>query len=212
MDARSKKLSTPFSTDESRSAIRLAKQDAVLVASVRMFNAKGFHNTSLDDVAAGLNITKPTIYHYIGNKEQVLLECVNRGFMLLEDVVHQVQQEEGTALNRLKSYLEKYAEVAMSEFGKCVVRTDAESLTQAGAQSFREGKSKINQDLERMIQQAADEGFISVSNIKITTFTIAGALNWPGIWHNPDGELSPKEAAHEVVNVLLTGLLTRSPH
>jgi hypothetical protein len=52
----------------------------VLRAAVQMFNEKGFHQTSLDDVAARLGISKPTIYHYLGNKDQVLLECVTAGW------------------------------------------------------------------------------------------------------------------------------------
>jgi len=201
---------SPFDTFESRQARRLAKRDAVLLASVRMFNEKGFHNTSLDEVAAGLNISKPTIYHYLGNKEQVLLECVNRGLLLLQSASQDLRGEEGDAVGRLKTYLKKYAEVAMSEFGKCVLRTDAESLSKAGAHSFRERKSQINQELERFIQEAADEGAIAVSNIKITTFAVAGALNWPAIWHNIDGDLSPEEAANELVEVLFSGLQLRS--
>ena len=39
---------------------------------------KGYHNTSLDDIAAALEVTKPTIYYYVKNKEQLLFECFVR--------------------------------------------------------------------------------------------------------------------------------------
>ena len=48
-----------------------------------MFNERGFHATSLDEVAASLGVTKPVIYHYLGNKDQVLLECVTIGLTQL---------------------------------------------------------------------------------------------------------------------------------
>ncbi|KAJ8135823.1 hypothetical protein OY671_010964 [Metschnikowia pulcherrima] len=67
-------ISSPFQTPEQRQADRAAKRDAVSRAAVRMFNEKGFHQTSLDDVAARLGISKPTIYHYLGNKDQVSSE------------------------------------------------------------------------------------------------------------------------------------------
>ncbi len=38
------------------------KRDAVVRAAAREFNARGYHNTSLDDVAAALGVTKPTVY------------------------------------------------------------------------------------------------------------------------------------------------------
>ena len=70
---------SPFRTRVEKAQERAQKRDAVLTAAVRMFNARGYHATSLDDVAASLGISKPTIYHYLGNKEQVLIECVTRG-------------------------------------------------------------------------------------------------------------------------------------
>src|SRR3546814_7754938 len=65
-----------FRSREERDLERIEKREAVLKAAVEMFNARGFHATSLDDLAASLGISKPTIYHYLGNKDQVLLECL----------------------------------------------------------------------------------------------------------------------------------------
>ena len=48
-------------------------------AAARAFNEHGFHNTSLDDIAAALEVTKPTIYYYVTNKEQLLFECFVAG-------------------------------------------------------------------------------------------------------------------------------------
>ena len=55
------------------------KRDAVIRAAARAFNEHGFHNTSLDDIAAALEVTKPTIYYYVPNKEQLLYECFVAG-------------------------------------------------------------------------------------------------------------------------------------
>ena len=42
-----------------------SKRLALVKAAGRAFREKGFHNTSLDDVAAALNVTKPTLYNYV---------------------------------------------------------------------------------------------------------------------------------------------------
>ena len=67
-------MNSPFRNKLQRESERLEKREALLLAAVRMFNAKGFFATSLDDVAASLKVSKPLIYHYLGNKDQVLLE------------------------------------------------------------------------------------------------------------------------------------------
>src|SRR5262245_24668651 len=51
---------------------RALKRDAVILAAARAFRARGYHNTSLDDLAASLKVTKPTLYLYVRNKEAML--------------------------------------------------------------------------------------------------------------------------------------------
>jgi len=76
---------SPFRSTRTSSEDRAKKRDALLRAAVRMFNERGFHATSLDDVAASLGITKPVIYRHLGNKDRVLFECVAVGVAELKE-------------------------------------------------------------------------------------------------------------------------------
>ena len=180
--------STPFRSQEQRLAEREQKREAVLLAAVRTFNARGFHAASLDEVAAALQISKPTIYHYLGNKEQVLLECVARGLEQLQGAADAALQEDGNGLDRLRSFLTRYAEINMDDFGRCVIRTGEEMLSPEGAKRFRGFKREIDQALRRLIEAGIADGSIGPVNVKIAAFTLAGALNWPGRWYEP-GEI-----------------------
>ncbi len=64
---------SPWLKPEKRAQQRELKRDAVLRACLQSFNQRGFHATSLDDVAASLNVTKPTFYHYFAIKDVLLL-------------------------------------------------------------------------------------------------------------------------------------------
>ena len=76
---------SPFRNAQQRELDRASKREAVLLAAVRMFNERGFHATSLDDVAASLGVSKPLIYHYLGAKDQVLFECMRIGLEQLRE-------------------------------------------------------------------------------------------------------------------------------
>ncbi len=45
-----------------RARQREAKRQAVLQTAARLFNERGFHATSLDDIAERLHVSKPTLY------------------------------------------------------------------------------------------------------------------------------------------------------
>ncbi len=55
------------------------KQHAILRAAARLFCERGFDRTRLTDIADALNITKPSLYYYIGNKEGILIAIQRLG-------------------------------------------------------------------------------------------------------------------------------------
>ena len=200
---------SPFRTRAEKIEERAQKRDAVLTAAVRMFNARGYHATSLDDVAASLGISKPTIYHYLGNKEQVLIECVTRGLEPLRAAADQARSEEGRGIDRLRRFLIAYARTNMDDFGRCMVRTGDELLSPPSAAEIRARKSEIDRTLRALIADGIADGSIAPVDVKMSAFAIAGALNWPARWHDPNGPSSAEEIAAALVDTLIGGLAPR---
>ena len=201
---------SPFRTAEQRVLDRQEKREALLRAAVRMFNARGFHATSLDDVAASLGISKPTIYHYLGNKEQVLLECVSCGLDMLHEAGVAVLEKPGTGLERLRYFLCLYVEITMDDFGRCLVRTGPEMLSPHAAKTFIARKRGIDDVLRTLIQQGVDDGSLAPVDIRLAAFTVAGALNWPARWYDPAGPISAEDIAQAMVDILTHGLASRA--
>lgn len=201
---------SPFRSPEDRAREKDLKREAVLRSAVRTFNLRGFQSASLDEVAANLRISKPTIYRYLGNKEQVLLECVTRGLEMLQKAATEAQAESGTGLIRLTRFLRRYAEINMDDFGRCVIRTDDTTLSMEGRDHFRALKAKIDGAMRALISEGISDGSIAPVNVKMTAFALAGALNWPAKWHDPSGENSAQDIAISLVDVLVRGLAPRN--
>ena len=203
------KLQSPFPTQQRREQERAAKRSAVLRAAVQMFNERGFHATSLEDVAASLGISKPTIYHYLGNKDQVLLECVTIGLQQLLEAAAVARTESGKGIDRLRSFLRRYAEVNMDDFGRCVVRTGEEALSPESVRRFRDLKREIDTAMRALIAEGIADGSIAAVDPKLLAFTLAGALNWPARWHDPKGTQNEQQLADQMVSILTVGFAPR---
>lgn len=201
---------SPFGWVRPTEKMREEKCYVLLRAAVRLFNERGFHMTSLDDVAAAVGVTKPVIYHYLGNKDRVLFECVRIGLAELRAVADAAGAAPGTGLSRLEAFLRRYAEVIMGDFGRCVIRTGDEALGAESRAEFRRLKREIDTCLRDMIAQAAADGSASVSDVRLAALVIAGALNWPARWYRPDGEMTPPQMADALVTTLLAGIRPRT--
>jgi len=70
-------------------------------AATRIFGERGYHETSMDEIAVACGITKPMLYAYFDSKEGLLVACMEKGERLLEDAVRTAVLEGGTPEQRL---------------------------------------------------------------------------------------------------------------
>lgn len=199
-------LENPFSNQEKKEQERQAKRDAVLLAAVKIFNQQGFHSTSLDDVAQSLGISKPTIYHYLGNKEQVLLTCVEIGLQQLIEAAKDVEKQSISGFEKLRSFLFLYGCRNLDDFGRCVILTSDDALSKEGLAKFKALKRIVHQALLKIIQDAqADQSIRREYDAKILAATLTGAINWSAKWYDPQGALSKEETVQKMVDILTYG-------
>jgi len=204
-----KQAPSPFRTAQQKQEEREAKRMAVLRAAAQLFNQRGYHATSLDEVAASLGVSKPTIYHYLGNKEQVLIECLTIGLDQLFAAADEAQADRGTGLERLQGFLRRNIQVNMDDFGRCVILSGEEGLSPESARKMRALKRRVDDAVRRMIREGIADGSIAPTDLKITAFTLAGAVNWPARWYNAEGEIGREEMSRRIVEILTVGLAPR---
>lgn len=197
---------SPWGTPEQRERRRQIKREALVRAAARAFRDRGYHNTSLDDLAAALHITKPTIYGYIGSKQELLFECFRAGVGQIQSVFAEAEHIEGTGRERLLAAARGYAEAITSEFGWCMVRAEDQDLGPELSEKIKKLKSDIDQGLRRRIREGIADGSIRECDPKMTAFALAGALNWIAHWHRTNDALRPGEIATRLLDVFEFGL------
>jgi AcrR family transcriptional regulator len=57
---------------------RAVREQQMLDAAVQMFSVNGYHETSMDAIAAQAEISKPMLYLYYGSKEELFGACLDR--------------------------------------------------------------------------------------------------------------------------------------
>jgi AcrR family transcriptional regulator len=186
------------------------KRDAVIHAAARAFNARGYHNTSLDELAAALNVTKPTIYYYVANKEQLLFECFRAGLEPIRAAIRAAEASPRPALERLNAVIRDYARAVASDYGWCMVRAEDQDLGPETGRHIRALKSEIDQGIRRLIRAGIADGSIEPGDEKIMAFALAGALNWIAHWYREDRPMTAEQLAEAFVVALGAGLARRA--
>jgi AcrR family transcriptional regulator len=200
---------SPWRASRERQHDREVKREAVIRAAAHAFNLKGYHNTTLDDIAAALEVTKPTVYYYVTNKEQLLFECFVAGVEQIRAGFREVRDQDITGRERLHAVLRHYAKTIASEFGWVMVRVEEQDLSPDMSSHIKAMKSEIDQGIRRLIREGIQDGSIHPCDPKMTAFALAGSLNWIAHWYRENRSMTAAEIADAFITVFDNGLQPR---
>ena len=200
---------SPWQVPGNRARQRELKRDAVIRAAARAFRERGYHHTSLDDIAAVLHVTKPTLYYYVASKEEMLFECFRAGLDRIAAACSQARSGTSSGRERLIEVVRSYVEAITSDFGWCMVRAEDQDLGPELGARIRQLKSGIDQEIRRLLRAGIGDGSIGDCDPKMAAFALAGALNWIPHWYRADATLSADAIADRFIEIFVQGLAPR---
>jgi AcrR family transcriptional regulator len=200
---------SPWAARRQRGQGHALKRDAVILAAARAFRERGYHNTSLDDLAASLQVTKPTLYLYVPGKEAMLFECFRAGLVQIQATLEDCERAPGPARERLFAFIRGYAAAIVGDFGWCMLRAEDQHLGTVMSRRIKLLKAGIDRRMRALIDGGVADGSIRDCDTKMTAFALAGALNWMGHWYREDAGLNPTEIADRFIDVFNRGLRGR---
>jgi AcrR family transcriptional regulator len=194
-----------------RDAQRQLKRDAVLRVAASSFNRKGFANTSMDDVAKTLGISKPTLYQYFERKEDILYECHELSMRHAEACLAIATDSEGSGLEKLLLFFRGYIGGLLGELGSCPVLTNVDSLSPDRREEVVERRAQISAAARAFITTGIEDGSVVHCSPALGALFTLGAVNWIPLWYREDGASTPDEIVEAFMGFLRASL-TSAPH
>lgn len=189
--------------------VRTTRRDELLKAAARLFSEKGYHATSMQDIADALDILRGSLYHHIDGKEALLHELMERGINELLSQVRPVAASEMTPTEKLAEVIRRHTvTIARYPDFMAVFLHELKSLSPARRQQILELRDEYDHIVRGIIAEGIERGEFRPTNVRIATFGLLGLLNWIYQWYSPSGPLSPEEIADVFVDVILRGLAT----
>lgn len=190
---------------------REVRKRALIVAAGRVFGTKGFHNTTLDDIAQALSVTKPALYRYVENKHEILFECHRMAVEMAEASMAEAQQNSTAPLAQLREFVALYIRKMTSELGTCVVLTEYYSMTPEHTEVIQQRRRVLDNQLRALVRQAMEQGQIAPCDPKLAVFFFMGAINNINRWFTEGGPLAGEQIAQAFADHAIACLGPRPP-
>jgi AcrR family transcriptional regulator len=131
---------------------RAVREQQMLDAAVQMFSVNGYHETSMDAIAAEAKISKPMLYLYYGSKEDLFGACLNRELgRFIEAVRSDIDFKQSPHDLLRNTILTVLHYIDANRASWIVLYAQATSL-QAFAQTVRDGRERIIDMVARLLE------------------------------------------------------------
>lgn len=186
-------------------------REEILEAAAQIFSQKGYHGTSMQDIAVAVNLQKASLYHHISSKQELLLALLNEALDLLIQRITQVANEPGAPDDKLRNamcvYLETLAEYQDLAGVLLLEHRSLEPEYQSLHFPKRDAFERIWLD---MIQEGIDQGVFTSAHPSLTARALLGVMNWTITWYRRDGVLTAQEISVQFADLFLHGLAARN--
>lgn len=162
-----------------------ARRDQIVQEAAILFAARGYHGTSMQDIAARVGMLKGSLYAHVANKEEILLEIVSTTARRFMEAVEPIAQTQEAPLLRLRRALQAHIGViAEHRAGATVYLFEWRHLEGQPLRWFGEAHGRYERLWHAMIDEGVARGVFpgSVQPPVATNLILAaaaGICHWP---------------------------------
>jgi AcrR family transcriptional regulator len=189
-----------------RSPSYALQRETILARAAELFAQHGYTATSMNEVADACGVSKPSLYHYVRDKHQLLVEIAETHIARLLRVIGEVDAAALPPEPRLRRLIEAFLDVyAGSQSEHRVLTEDVRFLAAA--------ERKRILDAERRVVAAFAGAIVAVRPELATerldkplAMLLFGMMNWMFTWLAPNGRLRHADLAPVVADLFFGGL------
>jgi TetR/AcrR family transcriptional regulator, cholesterol catabolism regulator len=182
------------------------KRRDVLRRAALVFAEDGFHQTSVNSLAARLGVSKPVLYYYAKNKDDLLYQCDQIVRDALFKAMESTHRTKISGMGKVRHFFNHYAEIMCGDFGRCLALVDHRALGREARQKQVLARRGVEEAVCQMIIEGQADGSIANCNPELAARVLFGAFNGIPRWFQRSGELRASDVAETYIDLLVTGL------
>jgi AcrR family transcriptional regulator len=185
-------------------------RDEILAAAAQIFSQKGFHATSMHDIAEAVKLQKASLYHHVTSKQEILVEVLDQALDLFIANMQAVMARPLPPDEMLRQAMQTYLTTILQQRDLAsVLLLEHRSLEPELHNRHIPRRDRFERLWRDLIQQGLEAGCYHDVDPAMTARALLGVMNWVITWYSPEGELTPEHISHQYADLFLNGLLQR---
>jgi TetR/AcrR family transcriptional regulator, cholesterol catabolism regulator len=182
-----------------------ARREELTRTAARLFADRGYHGTSLADVAEALGMQKASLYHHIDSKEDLLWEVAWRGAEAFHAALDAVP-EASSVPERIRLALRAHLGVVGDQLDAATVFTrEWRALDGERRERFVAERRRYEERIRDLFSEGVEGGELRTDlDVATAALLFLSAANWAYTWLRPGADTDA--LADRFFAVLLDGM------
>ena len=182
------------------------KLDALLASAAKIFAERGYHETSMRDLAAESGVSLSGLYYYVKSKEELLFLIQDRNFQAVLDGLDEELVGVEQPIERLGRFIQSHLEYFASHMHEMkVLSHEAASLTGDYLAQVNAKKRLYTRRLMDILADVEASNGPAHVNRRVAAYSLFGMMNWIYNWYDPLGDLDIRLLSQNMTRLFLGG-------
>jgi TetR/AcrR family transcriptional regulator, cholesterol catabolism regulator len=167
----------------------VTRRDELVDVAARLFAERGYHGTSMADLAEAMGVQKGSLYSLTGSKQELLVTIASEGAAAFHAALDALP-ENMEPLERVRAALRGHLAVVAAQVDAATVFTrEWRFLDEPGRTSFRDERRRYEERWRTLLREAAERGSLRADlDVEATVLLVLSAANWAYTWIRPDAD------------------------
>jgi AcrR family transcriptional regulator len=184
--------------------VAFLKRDRILNEAAKLFGERGYHGTTIDDIADRFGATKPFVYYHFKSKLDLLIELCERGTTEALNAAERAISASGTPRKRLDQFVRDFTAVVLEnqQYVKIYFREEI-NLPKAHSDRINRMRKEIDWKLTKLLEEGVKSGEFSIDDPRMCCLVIGGMISYAFAWYRREGRLRNSEICNQMSRLVL---------
>jgi AcrR family transcriptional regulator len=166
------------------------RREELVSVAARLFAERGYHGTSMADLAEAMGVQKGSLYSLTGSKQELLVLVTREGAAAFHAALDAVPEDDGAPLDRIRRALRGHLAVVAAQVNAATVFTrEWRFLEEPERTAFRTERRRYEERWGDLLREAAERGALrSDLDVEAAVLLVLSAANWAYTWIRPGAD------------------------
>ena len=182
----------------------------ILRVAAKLFDEVGYHGVNMETIALAAGLKKPTLYHYVSSKDEILFHIHEA---MIDVLRSKLAERRNMGLEPEAILKGVYADIfgQMHDFPG-YVRAFFEHMRDLDADrraNIRSARNAYLAEVIAVIEDGMAKGLFNKADPRLTALALLGVCNWGYQWYRPTHDGPPREIAAKCWKIFKNGLAAK---